>query len=196
MITVTDWTEPLNASFSRTRWAYSQQIHQYSADDVNADDALVGLKGSRTTVFRIFSPKEVINKTCIYETDVEKLVKLLKDTCVAKLEATEDEGEDQAYHLPEGKEFTYKGDVWVYAEQEGGELSPTAFELIGKATDLASRLNEKVGAVLVGKDVGVAGIEPESVVLVGVGDKIAGRVGGVTTASSRGAFDRRYIPPQ
>lgn len=45
--------------------------------------------------------------------------------------------------------------------------------------------------VLVGRDVGVAGLDSETSVLVGVGDRIAGRVGGVTIASSRGAFESK-----
>lgn len=46
----------------------------------------------------------------------------------------------------------YKG-VYVYAQQVGGELSGIAFELLGKARDLAKDLDTDVTAVLVGSDV-------------------------------------------
>jgi len=152
MVTVTQWTQPLNASFSRTRWAYSQELHQWSAADVNADETRIGLTGSRTTVVRIFSPEEVSQRNCVFENDVQKLVRMLKESYVSKSEATE-EDEQPEYHLPEGKNPDYRGDIWVYAEQEGGEINPASFELLGKARQLASPLNERVGAVLVGKDI-------------------------------------------
>ncbi len=66
MVTVTEWTQSLNASFSRTRWAYAQKIYQWSADDVNVDDARVGLAGSRTNVVKIFSPRDVSLKDCVF----------------------------------------------------------------------------------------------------------------------------------
>ena len=43
-----------------------------------------------------------------------------------------------------------KGEVWVFAEQEEGKLAEIAFELLGKARELADRLGVKVGAVLMG----------------------------------------------
>ena len=153
MVTVTEWAEPLNASFSRTRWAYSQKLYQWSAADINADESHIGLTGSRTNVVRIFSPKEAIQRNCVFESDLGKLVRMLKESYTSKLEPAEEEEETPKYHLPEGKKPDYKGDIWVYAEQEGGEINPATFELLGKAIELASSLDEKVGAVLVGKDI-------------------------------------------
>lgn len=153
MVTVTEWTQPLNASFSRTRWAYSQKLYQWSAANINADESHIGLTGSRTAVVRIFSPKEAIQRNCVFESDLGKLVRMLKESYTSKLEPAEEEEETPKYHLPEGKKSDYKGDIWVYAEQEGGEINPASFELLGKAIELASSLDEKVGAVLVGKDI-------------------------------------------
>jgi len=45
---------------------------------------------------------------------------------------------------------TYSGQVWVVAEHSNGKIHPAAFELIGKATDLAKSLDTEVGAVIVG----------------------------------------------
>ena len=154
LVTVTKWTEPPNASFGRTRWAYSQELYQWSAEDVNADDSRIGLTGSRTTVYRIFSPKEASKKTCVFENDMGKLVKLLREAYDRKSGATKkEEDKEPLYHLPEGKAPSYKGEVWVYVEQEEGGINPASLELLGKATRLASLLDEKVGAVLVGRNV-------------------------------------------
>ena len=43
-----------------------------------------------------------------------------------------------------------QGEVWVFAEQEEGKLADIAFELLGKARELADKLGVKVGAVLMG----------------------------------------------
>ena len=45
------------------------------------------------------------------------------------------------------------GEVWVFAEQEEGQLNDVSLELCGKARALADRLKVKVGAVLPGCDV-------------------------------------------
>ena len=153
LVTVTQWTEPLFAPFSRTRWAYGQKIYTWSAADVKCEDSKVGLAGSRTNVVRIFPPKEVNKKQCIFEQDLHKLVDLLKDAYYHKATDAAPAEEAPKYHLPEGKTSDYKGEVWIYAEQEGGEINPASFELLGKARELAAPLNEKVGAVLVGKDI-------------------------------------------
>ena len=44
-------------------------------------------------------------------------------------------------------------DVYVFAQQVDNEISPIAFELLGKAKDLANDLNVKVVAVLLGHNV-------------------------------------------
>lgn len=46
----------------------------------------------------------------------------------------------------------YKG-VYVFAQQVDNELSGIAFELLGKAKDLAKDLNTEVAAVLIGSDI-------------------------------------------
>jgi len=153
LVTVTKWTEPPYASFSRTRWAHAQRIHQWSAADIDADESRIGLTGSRTTVYRIFSPKELSKRVCVFENDMGKLVSMLREAYARRAQGTEEEDKGPAYRLPEGKKPHYTGDVWIYAEQEGGEINPASLELLGEATELAKPLNEKVGAVLAGKDI-------------------------------------------
>ncbi len=48
-----------------------------------------------------------------------------------------------------------QGEVWVFAEQEEGNLSDVPRELLGKGRELADRLGVKLGAVLLG-----AGVKP------------------------------------
>ncbi len=50
-------------------------------------------------------------------------------------------------------EVNRNGEVWVYAEQHGGQLREVVLELCGKARELADRLDVPAGAVLVGANV-------------------------------------------
>ena len=76
-----------------------------------------------------------------------------------------------------------------------GGIAVAVGACVGKLVEVGSSTVGKgvaVGrGVLVGKDVGVDGLDPETRVLVGVGDRIAGKVVGVTTSSSRGAFESK-----
>ena len=64
----------------------------------------------------------------------------------------------------------YKG-VFIYAQQVDGEISPIAFELLGKAKDLAADLDTNVTAVLLGSGVkGLADQLAEHGALLGVAE--------------------------
>ncbi len=153
LVTVTEWTLPPYASFSRTRWANKQKITTWSAADVGCEDARIGLAGSRTNVVRIFSPKEASQRSCVMESSPKKVLELLKESYRKKLESVAKAEEKPRYRLPEGKKPDYSGEVWVFAEQEDGEMNSATYELIGKARELAGALGEKVGVVLAGRDV-------------------------------------------
>ncbi len=43
-----------------------------------------------------------------------------------------------------------ENEVWVYVEQEKGAINTVALELLGKARELAERLETGVGALLLG----------------------------------------------
>ncbi|MDD5347869.1 MAG: electron transfer flavoprotein subunit alpha [Candidatus Omnitrophica bacterium] len=51
------------------------------------------------------------------------------------------------------KDFKDHKGVWVFAEQKKGKVQSVAYELIGKAQELAGKLDTYVGAVLIGNDV-------------------------------------------
>jgi electron transfer flavoprotein alpha subunit len=154
MITVTSWTETPFAAFARTRWAFEQDITVWGAVDIAAESNRIGLTGSRTGVHRIFSPKEASTKTCLYETDMGVLAGKIKDLHAARVAARDaDTNEGDDYAIPEGRSPSYHGEVWVFAEQEDGELHSASFELLGRAVAIARSLHEKVGAVVLGTNV-------------------------------------------
>ncbi len=54
--------------------------------------------------------------------------------------------------VEKGELSSYKG-IWVFAEQKGGKVQSVAYELIGKAKELAAALETEVSAVLIGDGV-------------------------------------------
>jgi len=75
LVTVTACTDTLYSGFAAARAARSATIHTWSAADVGAAPGKVGIKGSRTTVYRIFSPSEDRAKQCVMVADPDELVK-------------------------------------------------------------------------------------------------------------------------
>ena len=146
LVTVTACTEPLYRSFAGAREARSATIHEWNAKSVAADPARIGLKGSWTQVYRLFSPSEDRPKTCEYIHDPAELVARIAARYQQAAPGALVDAED-GYHL-DGKEPTYRGEFWVFAEREGDGLRSVSLELVAKTRSLAASLGEKVGAVL------------------------------------------------
>jgi electron transfer flavoprotein alpha subunit len=162
LITVTACTDPLYRSFARAREARHAPIHEWNAKSVDADPTRIGLKGSWTQVYRLFSPSEDRPKTCEYVHDPAALIgKIAARYHQAAPGAAVDA--DEAYVL-DGREPTYRGEFWVFAEREGDGVRSVSLELIAKARRLADSLGEKVGAVL---PVDAAGDRPAALIAAG-----------------------------
>ena len=146
LVTVTACTEPLYRTFAAARAAREATIHEWDAKSVGADPARVGLKGSWTQVYRLFSPSEDRAKQVEFISDPATLIgKIAARYQSAEPGAAADAGEE--YSL-DGKEPSYRGEFWVVAEREGDGVRSVSLELIGKARNLADSLGEKVGVVL------------------------------------------------
>jgi electron transfer flavoprotein alpha subunit len=146
LVTVTACTDPLFRSFERARGARSAVIGEWNAASVGADPTRIGLKGSWTQVYRLFSPSEDRPKTCEYVRNPSELIgkiaaRYSQAAPGAHVEA--DDGYDLAGRLP-----TYRGEMWVFVEREGDGVRSVSLELLGKARQLANTLGERVGAVL------------------------------------------------
>ena len=66
-----------------------------------------------------------------------------------KLKAILLEKTQAAYVLPDIKD--YKG-IWVFIEQKNGKIQSVAYELLGKASELAKKLDCQVSGVLIGNN--------------------------------------------
>ena len=146
LVTVTACTDPLYRSFSRAREARTAPLLEWSAKSVDADPSRIGLDGSWTQVYRLFSPSEDRPKTCEYIKEPATLIgKIAARYQAAAPGATLDSGEEYAL---DGREPSYHGDFWVFAEREGDGVRSVSLELIGKARRLADTLGVKVASVL------------------------------------------------
>lgn len=146
LITVTACLDPVYRSFGLSREARSATIREWSAESVLAQPDRTGLRGSRTQVYRIFSPSEERTKNCVMVDRPAELVPLIENSYRTVRSAEEGTPGDD-YRL-DGRTPTYRGELWVSAEPEGHGTRSVSLALLGKAKELASSLGERVGAVV------------------------------------------------
>lgn len=166
LVTVTACMDPLYRSFHLARDARSGTVHEWSAESVGANPKRTGLRGSRTQVYRIFSPSEERAKTCEFVHEPAELIERIKTSYGATGRRSR-AAEGEVYSL-EGRTPTYTGEFWVLAEREGNGIRSVSLELLGKARELAAGLGASVGAVL---PCGEAGDLPEELIACGA-DKV------------------------
>ena len=77
VITVAKYEYPLFASFAGTRWAKKAPLVQWGADDIKAP--LIGAKGSKTAVIRVFPPGKSTRK-CTQVHDAGELARILVES--------------------------------------------------------------------------------------------------------------------
>ena len=162
LITVTACMDPVYRSFGLAREARAGTVVEWSAASVGADPARTGLAGSRTQVYRIFSPSEERSKECEFFHDPAELIDTIKTRY------------HQAAHgraaaatetfVPGDQKPSYDGEFWVLAEREGEGIKSVSLELLGKARELAAGLGCCVGAVL---PCGKAGNLPAQLIAAG-----------------------------
>jgi electron transfer flavoprotein alpha subunit len=151
LITATACTDPLYRSFHRTREARAQKIIEWDAVAIKAKPERIGAKGSRTQVFRIYSPSEEQVKKCRYVTEAKEFLTELQ--ALYHNPPAAGKVSEQARYVLGDKKPSYQGEVWVYVEQSQGKIEQVSLELLTKARELADCLGQKVGAVLVGDGV-------------------------------------------
>jgi electron transfer flavoprotein alpha subunit len=99
VITVAKYEYPLFASFDRSRWANRNEVIQWSSHNINAN--LIGAKGSKTAVIRVFPPGKSTRK-CQQINDVKSLAKVIVESFKGGNGQTiqADDGEQPHYRLP------------------------------------------------------------------------------------------------
>jgi electron transfer flavoprotein alpha subunit len=106
VLTVAKYEYPLFASFGGTRWAAKAPVIQWGADDIKAP--LVGAKGSKTAVIRVFPPAKSTRK-CKHVSDARELAKIIVDSYKkGNGQAAGGKKEDGKYVLPKRRASFYQ----------------------------------------------------------------------------------------
>jgi electron transfer flavoprotein alpha subunit len=77
VITVAKYEYPLFATFGATRWANKTKVIQWGSEDIKA--TLIGAKGSKTAVIRVFPPGKSSRK-CKHLSDAKLLAQVIVDS--------------------------------------------------------------------------------------------------------------------
>ena len=97
VVTVAKYEYPLFATFAAARRANKTKIIQWSASDINT--TLIGVKGSKTTVIRVFPPGKTGRK-CRHVTDVKSLADILVESIKSTKGAAGADKQIDRYFLP------------------------------------------------------------------------------------------------
>ena len=92
-----------------------------------------------------FDAIRMIDKKAVIDLHKCNLCGACQDAC--KFKAISLEKADEKCALPEIKD--YRG-IWVFIEQKNGRVQSVSYELLGKANELAKKLNCQVSGVLIG----------------------------------------------
>ena len=103
-------------------------------------------------VFKIFSPRDANTRKCIFESDLTKLAGLLKEAYLSKSNLNQSQNRKSCLPTSERQESNIFGRDLGIRGTEGGEINQVSYELLGKARELATQVNTKVGAILVGQN--------------------------------------------
>lgn len=96
VVTVAKYPYPLFPGFASTRWASHTQLIQWGAEDIKAD--LIGVKGSKTTVIRVWPPAPTARR-CIRVETAEQLASILAD-CLQNRSTQGSRAKTDSYLLP------------------------------------------------------------------------------------------------
>jgi len=137
--------------------AAAKPIDTLSLSDLDLDPALVGTAGSPTTVSELCSIETTRRAQIIEAADADQAAEKLAAVLVGEhgLFGTWKVQEQPALAVAVDAPMRIaERDIWVLAEELGGQLREVTFELLAKAGELATMLGSKVGTLLLGENVG------------------------------------------
>lgn len=142
VLTVAKYEYPLFATFARTRCANKAEVVKWGSDDINA--TLIGVKGSKTAVIRVFPPGKSTRK-CRQVSDAESLAKILVDSFTSGNGQSGQSADDQMsrYVLPGKRADKFdRGFEGTKKEQEDYEILTNTLKEMGIAD--VSRVDDAV----------------------------------------------------
>ena len=134
--------------------AASKPLAELTAADIADDVSTFGTSGSPTSVSDLYSVEINREQVLVRDKPVEEAVGMLMNYLTQR-GAFEEHQESSSPTISRSSRRA-EGEnnaIWVFAELLGGEVSPVTFELLGKASELAPRVNGRVDALLIGSGV-------------------------------------------
>ncbi|MCX5647315.1 MAG: FAD-binding protein [Phycisphaerae bacterium] len=121
VVTVAKYEYPLFATFAGTRWATKAPVIQWGAGDINAP--LIGAKGSKTAVIRVFPPGKSTRK-CKQISDAGELARIMVESFKKGEGQTAATGkkEDGKYILPKRRASLFER-RWEATAKEQEDLN-------------------------------------------------------------------------
>ncbi|MBI4496969.1 MAG: electron transfer flavoprotein alpha/ beta subunit [Chloroflexi bacterium] len=161
LLTAGEWlNRPLRPTPDQVAAAQERPVETWTAADLGGDPALFGMSGSPTYVTEVRTLPNERAQVRIDGSDPDAAAAQLVEYLVRRgLFTPWQRAVPRAVALRQ-KDSDPARAVWVMAETALGRLKHVTLELLGKATDLADRLQGEVAAVLVGS--GVAGLVGEA----------------------------------
>ena len=153
LLTVTEGVAPEAFPPARRRGGRARRPHRAAlpAADLSDDASLFGAEGSPTWVGEVYSEESdrdaIVARNEPVDASVARLMEYLEERGVFQ-----DADDADGGAIPRGpvRERGESGPIWVVAELLGGEVRPVTLELLGRASELATRLDTNVEAVLLG----------------------------------------------
>ncbi len=118
VVTVAKYEYSLYSTFSRARWGNQAEVIQWGADDITA--SMIGAKGSKTAVIRVFPPGKSTRK-CQHVEDAKSLAKIIVENFKQQEEQAGAEGDGQpgAYVLPERRDSLFSRPYEATVKEQG-----------------------------------------------------------------------------
>jgi len=122
-------------------------IPRLSKDDIQAEPNKIGLAGSPTKVINVHPPPKTRNPEIYRGNDAAQWIygKIIKSL-------EEDKQVKESYTKPQPKAKA-KGEVWVYIDHYGEEVSRVSLEILSEGRRIADLLDTKLGGVILGDQV-------------------------------------------
>jgi electron transfer flavoprotein alpha subunit len=131
--------------------AKSKPYAAVSASDLSQDATLFGSKGSPTSVSEIYSIETKRKCELIEGSTVEERTKKLVENLMAHgLFSGWKDGEEKAVKPPASRPTRENKSFWVVAELVQGRVRSVTYELLGRALELATKLECELCAVVLG----------------------------------------------
>ncbi len=141
VITVAKYEYPLYATFAKTRMANKTEVIKWGADDIKA--TLIGAKGSKTAVIRVFPPGKSTRK-CQHVNDAKSLAQIILQSGASADNKGKQDGSEQnhRYVLPnKRKSLLSRNFEGTQKEQEDYEILERKLKELGIKD--ANQINDK-----------------------------------------------------